>query len=168
MCRVPRRDNFIFTLSRALACLLLVSGVGLVVQPYAALGTQAPQSNPNQPPAYKPLRYEEDYSYLKDPDRRTDFWDTLKYIPLGSLLRTGQVSRERYVGSTPALTVTWTLTRNITVVASYVHFFAGPFFEETPPGKDIDYFTSWINLQILTRWSFRPGCSRTQTRPSGS
>jgi len=34
------------------------------------------------PPAYKLLRYEEDYSYLKDPSRRTDFWDPIKYIPL--------------------------------------------------------------------------------------
>jgi hypothetical protein len=34
------------------------------------------------PPAYKLLRYDEDFSYLKDPSRRTDFWDTLKYIPL--------------------------------------------------------------------------------------
>src|SRR5438128_1601680 len=35
------------------------------------------------PPAYKLLRYEEDYSYLKDPTRRTDFWDPIKYMPLG-------------------------------------------------------------------------------------
>ncbi len=34
------------------------------------------------PPPYKLLRYEEDYSYLKDPSRRTDFWDPIKYIPL--------------------------------------------------------------------------------------
>ena len=34
-------------------------------------------------PTYKLLRYDEDYSYLKDPDRRTDFWDPIKYIPIG-------------------------------------------------------------------------------------
>jgi hypothetical protein len=34
------------------------------------------------PPAYKLLRYEEDYSYLKDSSRRTDFWDPIKFIPL--------------------------------------------------------------------------------------
>jgi len=33
-------------------------------------------------PAYKLLRYEEDYSYLKDPSRRTDFWDAIKYVPV--------------------------------------------------------------------------------------
>jgi hypothetical protein len=36
----------------------------------------------------------------------------------GSLLRTGQVSRARYVGSTPAFTVTWQMTRHITILAS--------------------------------------------------
>jgi hypothetical protein len=34
-------------------------------------------------PAYKLLRYNEDYSFLKDPANRTDFFDPLKYIPLG-------------------------------------------------------------------------------------
>ena len=34
------------------------------------------------PPSYNASRYLEDYRYLKDPDRRTDFWDRLKYIPL--------------------------------------------------------------------------------------
>lgn len=66
----------------------------------------------------------------------------------GSLLRTGRLSRERYVGSTPALTVTWTMTRHITVVASYIHFFAGPFFAETPPVKDLDYVTTWIDYKF--------------------
>jgi hypothetical protein len=75
----------LFSLRRMLVCLLMASGVGLLSQqPTAALGTQAAQSTLNQSPAYKPLRYEEDYSYLKDPSRRTDFWDAIKYIPLGS------------------------------------------------------------------------------------
>ena len=34
------------------------------------------------PPSYDSSRYLEDYSYLKDPSRRTDFWDSIKYIPL--------------------------------------------------------------------------------------
>ena len=52
------------------------------------------------PPAYKLLRYEEDYSYLKDPSRRTDFWDPIKYIPLWGrddwYLSVGGEVRERY------------------------------------------------------------------------
>ena len=52
------------------------------------------------PPPYKLLRYEEDYSYLKDPSRRTDFWDPIKYVPLwgrdDSYLSFGGEVRERY------------------------------------------------------------------------
>ena len=52
------------------------------------------------PPAYKLLRYEEDYSYLKDYSHRTDFWDPIKYIPLWDrddwYLSTGGFLRERY------------------------------------------------------------------------
>ncbi len=52
------------------------------------------------PPAYKLLRYEEDYDYLKDPSRRTDFWDAIKYVPLWSredwYLSLGGELRERY------------------------------------------------------------------------
>ena len=35
-------------------------------------------------PAYKQIRSDEDYRYLADPACRTDFWDPVKYIPLGS------------------------------------------------------------------------------------
>jgi hypothetical protein len=63
-------------------------------------------------------------------------------------LRTGQQSRQRYIGSSPSLTGVWTATRHITVQASYVHFFAGPFLEETPPGKDIDYVTIWFTYKF--------------------
>ena len=68
------------------------------------------------------------------------------YGPIvGPPIRTGQLSRNPFVGSSPAVTVAWNATRHVTVLASYVHFFAGPFLKETPPGKDMDYFTFWID-----------------------
>ena len=212
-------------------------------------------------PAYKLLRYDEDYSYLEDPTRRTDFWDTpweydveaiwqfgrfgrgsieaggiasaIRYnfdelplrprvglvaditsgdrnprspnlqtfnpmLPTGAYLnlanpigpanfiqlhpntdvrfgdkvtlladwafvwqesvedgiygpfvgppiRTGQLSRNPFVGNSPSVTLTWIATRHITVLANYVHFFTGPFLRETPPGKDMDYVAFWID-----------------------
>lgn len=78
---------------------------------------------------------------------RTSVEDGL-YRLSGGRFRTGQRSRARYVGSSPALTVTWTVTRHITVLASYAHFFAGAFITETPPGKDIDYVTTWISYRF--------------------
>ena len=42
----------------------------------------APERPANEPPTYNILRYEEDYSYLRDPAKRTDWLDPLKFIPL--------------------------------------------------------------------------------------
>jgi len=60
---------------------------------------EAPTEAP-APPAYKLLRYDENYSYLKDPARRTDFWDPIKYMPFRGgddrYLSIGGSLRERY------------------------------------------------------------------------
>jgi Alginate export len=67
-----------FKLIRSLclcAALFLGGALLLLVRPVIAGET-------NSPPSYNPSRYLEDYRYLKDPDRRTDFWDRLNYIPL--------------------------------------------------------------------------------------
>ena len=53
------------------------------VTPVPRLGPGSEAVTGSGVPAYKLLRYNEDYSYLKDPDRRTDFWDPIKYIPIG-------------------------------------------------------------------------------------
>src|SRR5579863_5996427 len=50
---------------------------------------------------YKTLRYDEDYSFLKDPSKCCDCWDPVKYIPLfgcdsGDYLSIGGEVRERY------------------------------------------------------------------------
>jgi hypothetical protein len=67
------------------------------------------------------------------------------YSLSGVPLRPGTPSRARYVGSTPSLTAAWKATRHVTVLASYVHVFAGPYLKENPPAKDIDYVTVWID-----------------------
>lgn len=53
-----------------------------------------------QPASYRLNRADENYSYLRDPSRRTDFWDPVKYVPLngsGSMyFSLGGEARERY------------------------------------------------------------------------
>jgi hypothetical protein len=60
-----------------------------------SLGAQEPDR-----PAYRRLRYEEDWSVLRDPSRRTESLDRLKYIPLTAdgwaWLTLGGEIRERY------------------------------------------------------------------------
>jgi alginate export protein len=52
------------------------------------------------PPAHTALRYDEDYSYLKDPAARTNLFDSLKYVPLNKqgdwYLTLGGELRDRY------------------------------------------------------------------------
>jgi hypothetical protein len=66
----------------------------------------------------------------------------------GVLLKAGNMSSSRYVGTQPSATAVWSIDRHITFVASYSHFFAGEFVRETPPGKDIDYFTAWVTYKF--------------------
>jgi Alginate export len=82
-------------LKRAFSTILLIVGLAsmeAVAQP------AAPSSS--EPTSYKLMRYEEDYRYLRDPARRTDFWDPIKYIPIGSdpgtYLSFGGELRERF------------------------------------------------------------------------
>ncbi len=44
----------------------------------------APERPAAEPPTYNILRYEEDYSYLRDPGKRTDYLDPLKFMPLNA------------------------------------------------------------------------------------
>ena len=67
---------------------------------------------------------------------------------VGPPIRTGQLSTARYVGSSPTLTVSYSATRHLSFVASYVHFFAGTFLKETPPGKDMDYLAFWLDYMF--------------------
>lgn len=69
----------------------------------AALGCTSmalAQAGTPTPPAYTPVRWNEDYSYLKDPAARTDPFDAIKFIPLAddgsSYLSLGGQARYRY------------------------------------------------------------------------
>jgi hypothetical protein len=61
--------------------------------------SQAAFSCPSSP-RYSDTRYDDDFSYLRDAACHSDFWDPLKYIPLGSqenwYLSIGGEVRERY------------------------------------------------------------------------
>lgn len=54
----------------------------------------------SSPPSFKQLRYDESYAYVRDPARRTDYLDAIKFIPLSTngdrYLTLGGEIRERY------------------------------------------------------------------------
>lgn len=70
------------------------------------------------------------------------------YNPAGTLIRTGQRSRARYVGAQPGVQAEWRASRFLTLTAVYTRFFAGEFLRQTPPASDIDYVTTWATLKF--------------------
>ena len=65
-----------------------------------------------------------------------------------NVVRSGRNSNARFIGSQPQAYVQWELTRHITLVAVYAHFFPGRFLRESGPGEDVDYVTSWISYKF--------------------
>jgi hypothetical protein len=63
-------------------------------------------------------------------------------------LRTGQQSPAREVGMLPSVRLDWRISRHLTYTAIYSHFFAGRFLKETPPGKDVDYASTWLTFRF--------------------
>jgi hypothetical protein len=65
-----------------------------------------------------------------------------------NLLRTGQRSRARFIGSQASVQVEWRVERHTTLMAVYSHFLAGPFLRQTGPGQDLDYASLWITYKF--------------------
>src|SRR5437870_13883817 len=84
----------------------VLSAMMVAVQTHAVLAqadASPPASAPERrTPEYQKLRYDEDYSYLRNPppDLRSDFWDPIKFIPFNSngnvYLSFGGEARERF------------------------------------------------------------------------
>jgi hypothetical protein len=54
---------------------------------------------------------------------------------------------ERYIGGELNPAAQWT-RRHLVVVASYSHFFTGPFLRRAGLGRDVDAFTLWMSYRI--------------------
>jgi hypothetical protein len=78
-----------------------IAALALLACTTALQGARAadnPPAGPGPGQGIQPLRYNDDFAYLADPRRSDDFWDTLKWIPLGSgaRLNLGGEVRERF------------------------------------------------------------------------
>ncbi len=63
-------------------------------------------------------------------------------------VRPGSASNKRYIGSQAQVGCEWTLWRHFTLTLVYAHFFAGPFIEDTGPGEDVDYVSTWFTFKF--------------------
>ena len=65
-----------------------------------------------------------------------------------NLLRTGQQSNARYIGNQLQARADWEIDRHFSASLVYAHFFPGDFLKQTPPGKDVDYFSAWVTYKF--------------------
>lgn len=65
-----------------------------------------------------------------------------------NLTRTGQLSRERFIGSQLSFAGTWQINRHWTGTIVYTHFFAGAFLRETPPAEDVNFVRTQLTFRF--------------------
>ncbi len=68
----------------------------------------------------------------------------------GNLVRSGAGTKSRYVGSQPALTVTWEPSRSWTLAADLEYFLAGPFLRESGPAAEKN--VTFASLTVTYRY----------------
>jgi len=66
----------------------------------------------------------------------------------GFLIRPGNLSKARFVGYQPGLTLDRTFSSHFSSTAGYFYFFTGDFLKQTPPGKDVGYFYATLTLRL--------------------
>jgi len=64
------------------------------------------------------------------------------------LVRSGDRSSARYIGSQAQALLQWSISRHLTASVAYAHFFAGEFLKESPPGKDVNYVSTWVTFRF--------------------
>jgi len=64
------------------------------------------------------------------------------------LLRSGQASRARYVGTQPELEVKYSFNRHLDLKGIFVYFRAGKFLKQTTSGSDINYLGSMLTFRF--------------------
>jgi Alginate export len=73
--------------------------------------------------------------------------DGLYSVASGAIVVGGKNSTARYIGSHAALQAKLDINRHTAFFTEYLHFFAGDFLRQATAGKDINYWTGWIEFR---------------------
>ena len=71
--------------------------------------------------------------------------DTSCPVP-GNLIRSGEGTTARYVGSRPSRMATVAIDRHITIGATLEYFIAGPFLRESGTADNVAFFGTWVGF----------------------
>jgi len=70
------------------------------------------------------------------------------YSTSNAVAVSGLKSNARYIATQASTQVQWRMTRNLTWFTEYGHFFPGKFLKQSTPGKNINYWTSWLDIRF--------------------
>jgi hypothetical protein len=70
------------------------------------------------------------------------------YAVTDVLQRTGKLSAARYVGAQVSMPVQYSIDRHFTYTALITRFYAGQFLKQTPPGRSVTYFTTFLTYKF--------------------
>jgi Alginate export len=70
------------------------------------------------------------------------------YTTSGSLLRSGEGTRSRFVGHSPGVEARWQVTRQLSVTGNASLFTAGPFIQESGPARAIGFLAGWATYRF--------------------
>jgi len=69
------------------------------------------------------------------------------YSISGSVIVSGLHSNARYIASQASTQVHWQMTRNLGWFTEYGHFFPGDFLKQATPGRNLNYWTGWLDIR---------------------
>jgi len=64
-----------------------------------------------------------------------------------AVLVSGLKSNARFVASQASTQLRWQMTRNLTWFTEYAHFFPGEFIRQSTAGRNINYWTAWLDIR---------------------
>jgi hypothetical protein len=70
------------------------------------------------------------------------------YNIAGGVVVPGLTSNARYIATQGSAQVHWQMTRNMGWFTEFGHFFPGEFIKQATPGKNINYWTSWLDMRF--------------------
>jgi len=64
-----------------------------------------------------------------------------------TVLVSGQKSDARYIATQASMQLQWKMTRHLRWFTEYGHFFPGEFLRQSTPGRNINYWTGWLDIK---------------------
>jgi alginate export protein len=69
------------------------------------------------------------------------------YNVSGSVIVSGLHSNAPYIATQASAQVHWQMTHNLSWFTEYGHFFPGDFLKEATPGRNLNYWTGWLDIR---------------------